>query len=430
MMLFMKTRLLKQFVYRLKTRPYATAKGFWLAVSGGVDSMVMLDAMRRLRHVHGKKMNVLYVHHQTADFADLSEKVVAGYCQKYGIYLTTEHFNESHENFEFSAAEFRRNCLLELASPQEKILLGHHQRDFAETLMLSMLRGTGLHGNSGLQAENGPFLRPMLHVNRELIYEHARMADVPHVLDPTNRDQKQFRGSLRGLFNSDAFQYYNGGESALYDWHSSYSTLKHQLQKTATERCSQFKGTFPIGLFKRDELYLWPFLLNCFLESAGLKSAGKRQRARIIQMIENKGYGYIDIGGKRAWVDLDGLACVDVAPLPERTLSSGHQCVWGSWLFERIEGERLFDFSNEPITLRVPERLDKRVREFFRKHMVPHRFRKALPTFIQGNKERHIVSIMQKPQNAIVWRRLDRNQWNRIQLVTREDINSFVTMLS
>lgn len=172
-----------------------------VAVSGGRDSMVLLHLLRELGH----RCSVAHVDHglrgaeSDGDLAFVREHChreslpfrstrvdVAAYASGYGL---------SHQ---MAARELRYAWLGELATGLSMpIALAHHGTDAVETLLLGLLRGTGVHGWAGIMASRVPFIRPLLVADGE---EVARYADRHHIVfreDSSNTDPKYLRNRVR-----------------------------------------------------------------------------------------------------------------------------------------------------------------------------------------------------------------------------------------
>jgi len=399
-----KSKLLKHLASRCKGPEYQSASGLLIAVSGGIDSMVLLDALFRLRQVHGAELKVVYIHHQTGMFADLSEKVVKQFCERLAVPLFIETFENGSGNFEFNAASFRRKILFDMMEPGDRICLAHHRRDQVETILLSLLRGGGVPAQVGFHHRAGPYFRPLYDLDRSAIFEHARLADIPHVLDPTNQDPGQFRGSLRRFFQTSALRAYGGNALGLLDWGCTYETLRADLKEAAIRRFNAYfkEGKLPKKVFNLSEKYLWPFLLEQFTTAQGLDTLGKRHRQTMLSWLEEDKFASLDLGEKLLWVDIDGLVLSRKYEFQPNTINIGEACHWGPWIFRRTMEGTISGFSKGPIMLELPVGAGK-MRELYRSRKVPHRFRHWMPVFSQAGIIKHPYEILVTDPSALEW---------------------------
>ena len=175
------------------------------AVSGGLDSMCLLDYMTRQR---GFSVAAAHFNHQLRGAeADRDEAFVRDYCAKHGIPFVSgsgdvRSFSEKEGlSIEEAARQLRYDFLKETAEENgaDAILTAHHADDNAETVLLSLIRGTGSAGLAGIPQVRGNICRPFLRIPRAELAEYAAAHDIPHVEDSTNADPSTAaRNALRG----------------------------------------------------------------------------------------------------------------------------------------------------------------------------------------------------------------------------------------
>lgn len=171
------------------------------AVSGGLDSMCLLH----LLHAEGFQVTAAHFNHRLRQTADRDEGFVRDWCAERNIpFLRGEgdvrgYAVEAGKTLEEAGRELRY-AFLERSRREAGcavILTAHHADDNAETLLLNLLRGTGLQGLTGIPAERDHILRPFLGVTRAQLAEYAREHHVPHVEDETNEEDDAARNLLR-----------------------------------------------------------------------------------------------------------------------------------------------------------------------------------------------------------------------------------------
>lgn len=175
-----------------------------LAVSGGVDSMTMLYLA--LHSTPVRKLGVAHVNFglRPGD-CDADEALVRDTCAAAGIPFYVKRFDtrsyaaEHGISIEMAARELRYGWFTELMAEHGygRLLVAHNQNDTAETMMLNMLRGTGLRGMGGIREANGAVLRPMLGFSRRAIEEFAAEHHIAFREDVTNADNAIARNRLR-----------------------------------------------------------------------------------------------------------------------------------------------------------------------------------------------------------------------------------------
>ncbi len=188
-------------------RPGVTAAA---AVSGGPDSMALLHLLWQMSKE--KPMNVIaaHVNHRFRAAESAAEaEMVAGACRSWGIPLETAvmdlpaYIEETGMNAQAAAREKRYAFLKQTAAAHgaELLLLGHHADDQAETVLMRILRGTGVGGLAGIpfrrQEENLELIRPLLRITKKELLLYCRRNGVPYAVDSSNFSRKYFRNAVR-----------------------------------------------------------------------------------------------------------------------------------------------------------------------------------------------------------------------------------------
>ena len=190
-------------------RELARLLGDWrgpllLAVSGGVDSMVMLHLTRHSSL--GLDFAVAHVNFSLRPGdCDQDEALVRETCLSAGIPFYTKNFDtvayarDKGISIEMAARELRYGWFSELMDTHGfgHLLVAHNQNDSAETMLLNLLRGTGLRGLCGIREVNDTVLRPMLGFSRAEIEDFAAAEGIAFREDATNSDVDIARNRLR-----------------------------------------------------------------------------------------------------------------------------------------------------------------------------------------------------------------------------------------
>lgn len=167
------------------------------AVSGGLDSMCllhMLDAWCKERG--GQAAAAHFNHRLRGGAADRDEEFVRETCEAWGIPLTAgredirEYAGRNGLSIEEAARTLRYAFLRRAAAEAgcRRLYTAHHADDNAETVLLNLIRGTGLKGLTGMAWEREGLCRPLLSVTREELEAYAAQWGIPHVEDATNAD--------------------------------------------------------------------------------------------------------------------------------------------------------------------------------------------------------------------------------------------------
>ncbi|MET0068005.1 MAG: tRNA lysidine(34) synthetase TilS [Candidatus Thiodiazotropha sp.] len=178
--------------------------GCLVALSGGLDSSVLLHLMAQLRPGLGYPVRAMHIHHGLQPQADLWQAHCESLCAGLAIHLQTHHLNlapRPGESLEALAREARYQTLARSMNDAELLLTAQHQDDQAETLLLQMIRGSGPAGLAGMpeQTRFGPgwLARPLLTISRRALETYAREHGLIWHEDPSNQALRFDRNFLR-----------------------------------------------------------------------------------------------------------------------------------------------------------------------------------------------------------------------------------------
>lgn len=173
----------------------ARRKRLVLAVSGGVDSAVLLDAVARLLSEHHRVL-VASVDHGTGDAATEATARTLAAAARYGLPAISERLDARRPG-EAAWREGRWKFLRRIAAAEgAPVVTGHTRDDHIETVVMRVLRGAGPRGLAGLLAP-GPIERPLLTHDRRAILEYASRRGVEFTEDPSNLSMAFLRNRVR-----------------------------------------------------------------------------------------------------------------------------------------------------------------------------------------------------------------------------------------
>ena len=175
---------------------------YLVALSGGADSVALLLLLKNAGfNVHAAHCNF----HLRGDESDRDEAFCVELCQRLGVELHRAHFDtreyaELHKvSIEMAARELRYKWFEQLRQDigAAGICVAHHRDDSVETVLLNLVRGTGLRGLTGIQPRNGSILRPLLCVSRAEIEAFLAEKGQKYVTDSTNLEADVQRNIIR-----------------------------------------------------------------------------------------------------------------------------------------------------------------------------------------------------------------------------------------
>lgn len=175
-------------------------KKYLLAVSGGLDSMVMLDIFKNF----SLKFEVAHCNFKLRDNdSDLDEALIKDVCTKNNIVYHVQEFDtkgilkEEGGNLQETARNLRYNWFNSLLTDFDFLVTAHHLDDNIETFFLNLLRGAGVKGLAGIPQINNKTIRPFLSVSKQNLLDYAQDHDVIWREDESNTKNVYARNQLR-----------------------------------------------------------------------------------------------------------------------------------------------------------------------------------------------------------------------------------------
>ncbi|MGI6169548.1 MAG: tRNA lysidine(34) synthetase TilS, partial [Christensenellales bacterium] len=176
-----------------------------VALSGGADSMALLHILWKLQKTLDISLTAAHVHHGLRAAADGDAVFSRTFCEKLGIAFTLSyvdtpaHIKKTRQSVEEAARTLRYQALNQAADAcsAQKIALGHHKDDQAETVLLHLLRGSGIQGLCGMPKKRGRLIRPLLSTSKEEILAYCAAHNIPFLQDETNQSLRFRRNSIR-----------------------------------------------------------------------------------------------------------------------------------------------------------------------------------------------------------------------------------------
>ena len=175
---------------------------YLVALSGGADSVALFRILLRLDY----KVEAVHCNFKLRgeeSFRD--ETFCKNLCREHGVTFHTVHFDTTeyaalHKlSIEMAARELRYNHFEKLRNDldMDGICVAHHQDDNVETMLINLVRGTGLSGLTGMTPQNGYVLRPLLAVSHTDLLEYLQALNQPYVTDSTNLTTDFTRNKIR-----------------------------------------------------------------------------------------------------------------------------------------------------------------------------------------------------------------------------------------
>ena len=173
-----------------------------VALSGGADSVALLLILKDL----GYRIEAAHCNfHLRGEESNRDEEFVKNLCEEKGVPLHLIHFDtkgyaDLHQvSIEMAARELRYGYFRQLRQDigAEKVCVAHHRDDAVETLLMNLMRGSGVHGLTGIRAHHDEIVRPLLALSRQEIEDYLHSIGQSYVTDSTNLIDDILRNKLR-----------------------------------------------------------------------------------------------------------------------------------------------------------------------------------------------------------------------------------------
>lgn len=181
-------------------QPQSQQKTYLLAVSGGVDSMVLADLFRVL----GVRFEVAHVnYHLRNEDSNLDQKLVFDFCERHKIpfhlYEVSAKDKKPENSIQNWAREVRYQFFRKIQKEQnlEYLVTAHHLNDQLETFIINLSKASGIKGLSGIPSNENNIIRPLLNFSKDEIYEFAKESQIEFREDISNQKTDYLRNKVR-----------------------------------------------------------------------------------------------------------------------------------------------------------------------------------------------------------------------------------------
>jgi len=179
-----------------------------IGVSGGPDSICLLHVLNELKNELNFKIYVAHINHMIREEADSETEYVKDFCEKLGIecYIKRIDVVEIANNLKRGTEETGRKIRYEFfdevleKTDANKIATAHNSNDKVETILMNILRGSGISGLKGIEAiRDEKFIRPLIETSREEIEEYCEVNKLNPKIDKSNNENIYTRNKVRNV---------------------------------------------------------------------------------------------------------------------------------------------------------------------------------------------------------------------------------------
>jgi tRNA(Ile)-lysidine synthase len=389
-----------------------------VGLSGGIDSMVLLDVLAALAPRYEWRLSAIHVNHQLSANAAAWAAFCRRECRARGVPLRVMKVTIARGNSTEAAARAARYGVYR-ACKEDAIVLAHNQDDQVETLLLRLLRGAGVKGLAAIPRVrtegNMQVVRPLLEVSRQEIESYARRRGLHWVEDESNTDTHYLRNFLRGNILPRIAPRVPGYRNTLTRAAAHLAEAAELLDELAQIDSQDYvgDGALMVEGLRRLSTARASNLLRHYLSCAGIPMPDKRNLDEALRQVIHANQdarvnidlgthtlhrfdGVLHVVAKRNMPDAD----LRVIWQGERTLRVAPMAGTLTMKRGRGAGIDLERLRAAPVTLRLrqggerlrpdAERPRRRIKDLFQENGVPPWIRDGLPFLWSG---RHLVWV-------------------------------------
>ena len=271
-----------------------STQGFLIALSGGLDSTVLLSLFAKLRqkrpHLQPLSIRAIHIHHGLSPNADSWAKHCQNLCDQFQIPLIVELVQVDKTNgIEAGAREARYQAIKKHLQTQEVLVTAHHLNDQTETFFLALKRGSGLQGLGAMQQRSVlfgmPILRPLLGFTRPQLENYAQKEKLNWITDESNKDNRFDRNFLRNEILPELrerWAYFDlAVQRSAQHCFEQQQLINDLLSEAFAEHC-QIKSQFKLPQFRQYSPAKQTALLRMWLAENQLEMPSKCQLTQLI----------------------------------------------------------------------------------------------------------------------------------------------------
>lgn len=282
-----------------------------VALSGGPDSMYLLYLLKAYKEKVSFDLRAAHLHHGLRETADRDQAFVEAVCREWGVPLVAEradviaYARENKLGTEEAGRILRYDFFRRNKAPGGLIALAHHLDDQVETMLLRLIRGTGLRGMEGMKVLEGDLFRPLLSLTKEEIVAALEENHIPYVVDETNLEPTYSRNRVRLNMVPEAEAINPGFRRAMATFRAMAEEDEGYLSRETEKIYGSLAHESPLGVSIDEEIFSAPDALR--------RRVFRMAIERIKGHVKNMGYEHIvsidelKVAQTGKGVDLPGL---------------------------------------------------------------------------------------------------------------------------
>lgn len=277
-------------LYKNTTKLLNNHNKILLAISTGVDSMILLNHIMKVTSKKDIEFGVAHVNHNQREESKQEELFIENFCKENNIPYHSMTLPKMDNFTEEIGRKYRYDFFFKLMNENQytALLTGHHKNDQAETVMMRFIKGLRLYDLSGIKeisTNNGhTIIRPLLTIKKKELYEEAESLNIKFFEDSSNKTNDYFRNRIRNIYLPDLETENPNLVNALSDLSNEIELAKDALSYLLKDNYSS------LHIFRSKPQSVQYFIIQNYLKT-NLPSAkfSKEIVANIITLLNKEG---------------------------------------------------------------------------------------------------------------------------------------------
>ncbi|MCL2521609.1 MAG: tRNA lysidine(34) synthetase TilS [Erysipelotrichales bacterium] len=328
-----------------KQKFFAKDEKLILAISGGIDSIVLFDILIKL----GYDFLCCHVNHNIRNNTEADLLLIKNLCYKHNILLEDCTLTYPTENFNFhDYTHHQRYAFFNKVANKHKItkiLTAHHADDQLETILLKISRGSNLYGYAGinplLKEKNISYIRPLLNCSKEEIIAYQQANQLAFIEDNTNLESKY----MRNYFRNEVIPKIKKSNQAILqkvqDYHQILSESFQYIRNNSLAFLAN-KEYFSIKCFKQLDIALQKDIISYFFELHNVSASSKKIAEVIKQIYSRKSQFSLQLN-----TDFLLTKEYDIIKIQKKTTEDGFFCLINNLTELKALNNKFFYFTEE-----------------------------------------------------------------------------------
>lgn len=275
-----------------------------IALSGGIDSMVLFDILYQL----GYSLVIAHVNHNVREESFTEQRELKQFALEKKVPFETVILPKLSGNFQEKARRLRYDFLFSICEKYhtKQMVTAHHLDDLAETILMKITRGSNMLGYSGIrmktEVNNITIVRPLLALTKEEITNYQKINSLLYFEDASNQTdhytRNRFRHHIIPLLKEENPNLY---QELIRFQEAAFLSFNH-IRQESKDFVSSWGGIIDIKQFQLLDICLQTDIIQMFLEESGIPEIASKKEAVLLMLKRDKPNSSIDLGNNKRFI--------------------------------------------------------------------------------------------------------------------------------